>query len=128
VLTADQTRELAEMFRLLGEPNRLGIVASCLDRTLSVGEITARLAQSQSLVSHHLRLLRAARLLKAVRRGKQVYYSIADEHVREMLTKMIGQAAERVSTTTTSTSEQESHHERDNRPGKVCVQRLRLRR
>ncbi|MEA2728418.1 MAG: ArsR family transcriptional regulator, lead/cadmium/zinc/bismuth-responsive transcriptional, partial [Acetobacteraceae bacterium] len=43
MLTADQTTELAEMFRLLGEPNRLRIVASCLDRTLSVGEITARL-------------------------------------------------------------------------------------
>jgi ArsR family transcriptional regulator, lead/cadmium/zinc/bismuth-responsive transcriptional repressor len=40
-------------------------------------------------VSHHLRLLRAARLLKAGRRGKQVFYSIADSHVREMLTSMI---------------------------------------
>jgi DNA-binding transcriptional ArsR family regulator len=94
VLTADQTSELAEMFRLLGEPNRLGIVASCLDGPLSVGEITARLALSQSLVSHHLRLLRAARLLKARRRGKQVYYSIADGHVREMLTNMIEHVAE----------------------------------
>jgi ArsR family transcriptional regulator, lead/cadmium/zinc/bismuth-responsive transcriptional repressor len=128
MLTADQTTELAEMFRLLGEPNRLRIVASCLDRTLSVGEITARLVLSQSLVSHHLRLLRAARLLKAVRRGKQVYYSISDEHVREMLTNMIEQIAERVSMTTTSTSKQESHHERDNRAGEMCVQRLRLRR
>jgi ArsR family transcriptional regulator, lead/cadmium/zinc/bismuth-responsive transcriptional repressor len=94
VLTADRTSELAEMFRLLGEPNRLGIVASCLDGPLSVGEITARLALSQSLVSHHLRLLRAARLLKAGRRGKQVYYSIADGHVRAMLTNMIEHVAE----------------------------------
>lgn len=82
------------MFRLLGEPNRLGIVANCLDGPLSVGEITARLALNQSLVSHHLRLLRAARLLKAGRRGKQVYYSIADGHVREMLTNMIEHVAE----------------------------------
>ena len=89
VLNTDQTTELAELFRLLGEPNRLGIVASCLDGPLSVGEITARLALSQSLVSHHLRLLRAARLLKAGRRGKQVFYSIPDCHVREMLTNMI---------------------------------------
>jgi DNA-binding transcriptional ArsR family regulator len=59
-----------------------------------VGEITARLALSQSLVSHHLRLLRAARLLKAERRGKQVYYSIADGHVRELLTNMIEYVAE----------------------------------
>ena len=89
MLNTDQTTELAELFRLLGEPNRLGIVTSCLDGPLSVGEITARLTLSQSLVSHHLRLLRAARLLKAGRRGKQVFYSIADGHVREMLNNMI---------------------------------------
>ena len=89
MLNADQTAELAELFRLLGEPNRLGIVTSCLEGPLSVGDITARLALSQSLVSHHLRLLRAARLLKAGRRGKQVFYSIPDCHVREMLTNMI---------------------------------------
>jgi ArsR family transcriptional regulator, lead/cadmium/zinc/bismuth-responsive transcriptional repressor len=89
MLNSDQTTELSELFRLLGEPNRLAIVISCLDGPLSVGEITARLTLSQSLVSHHLRLLRAARLLKAGRRGKQVFYSIPDCHVREMLTNMI---------------------------------------
>ena len=94
MLSADQTTELAELFRLLGEPNRLGIVASCLEQPLSVGEITTRLALSQSLVSHHLRLLRAARLLKAGRRGKQVFYSLSDCHVREMLTNMIDHLVE----------------------------------
>ena len=94
MLTADQTSAVAEIFRLLGEPNRLSIVASCLDGPLSVGEITSRLALNQSLVSHHLRLLRAARLLKAGRRGKQMFYSIPDCHVREMLTNMIEHLAE----------------------------------
>lgn len=94
MLTSDQTSELAELFRLLGEPSRLGIVANCLDGPLSVGELTARLALSQSLVSHHLRLLRAARLLKAGRRGRQVFYSIPDCHVREMLTNMIDHVSE----------------------------------
>jgi ArsR family transcriptional regulator, lead/cadmium/zinc/bismuth-responsive transcriptional repressor len=89
MLNPDQATELAELFRLLGEPNRLGIVASCLDGPLNVGEISARLSLSQSLVSHHLRLLRAARLLKAGRKGKQIFYSIPDCHVREMLTNMI---------------------------------------
>src|ERR1700739_3864777 len=89
MLSTDQTAELAELFRLLGEPTRLGIVASCLDGPLSVGEITERLALNQSLVSHHLRLLRAARLLKAGRRGEGVFYSTPDCHVREMLTNMI---------------------------------------
>jgi ArsR family transcriptional regulator, lead/cadmium/zinc/bismuth-responsive transcriptional repressor len=94
MLTADRTSGLAEMFRLLGEPNRLSIVASCLDGSLSVGEITSRLGLSQSLVSHHLRLLRAARLLKAGRRGKRIFYSIPDCHVRDMLTNMIEHLAE----------------------------------
>jgi ArsR family transcriptional regulator, lead/cadmium/zinc/bismuth-responsive transcriptional repressor len=94
MLTADQTSGLADTFRLLGEPNRLSIVASCLEGPLSVGEITSRLGLSQSLVSHHLRLLRAARLLKAGRRGKQMFYSIPDCHVREMLTNMIEHLAE----------------------------------
>lgn len=94
MLNTDQATELAELFRLLGEPNRLGIVTACLEGPLSVGEITARLALSQSLVSHHLRLLRAARLLKAGRRGKQVFYSIPDCHVRDMLTGMIDHLAE----------------------------------
>jgi ArsR family transcriptional regulator, lead/cadmium/zinc/bismuth-responsive transcriptional repressor len=89
MLTSTQTSELAEVFRLLGEPNRLRIVAHCLERPLSVGEITQRLAITQSLVSHHLRLLRAARLLTAGKRSKRVFYSIADEHVRQMLTNMI---------------------------------------
>jgi len=89
VLNTDQTVELAELFRLLGEPNRLRIVTSCLDGPQNVGEITKQLALSQSLVSHHLRLLRAARLLKAGRRGKQIFYSIPDCHVREMLTNVV---------------------------------------
>ena len=89
MLGTDRTAELADVFRLLGEPNRLRIVISCLDGALNVGQIASRLALSQSLVSQHLRLLRAARLLKADRRGKQVFYSIPDCHVREMLTNMI---------------------------------------
>lgn len=91
MLNLDQTTELAELFRLLGEPNRLGIVTSCLDGPLSVGEINAQLTLNPSLVSYHLRLLRAARLLKAGRRGKQVFY-IPDCHVREMLTEALERA------------------------------------
>jgi ArsR family transcriptional regulator, lead/cadmium/zinc/bismuth-responsive transcriptional repressor len=47
MLNSDQTTELSELFRLLGELNRLAIVISCLDGPLSVGDITARLTLSQ---------------------------------------------------------------------------------
>jgi ArsR family transcriptional regulator, lead/cadmium/zinc/bismuth-responsive transcriptional repressor len=94
MLSPHRTIELAETFRLLSDPSRLGIVTSCLNGPINVGEITSRLQLSQSLVSHHLRLLRSAKLLKAERRGKQVFYTILDCHVHEMLTNMIDHLAE----------------------------------
>lgn len=88
-MTPDQGNELAEMFRLLGEPNRLRLVAACLDRPRTVTELTEEIGVSQSLVSHHLRLLRAARLLRQTRSGKNVLYDLPDCHVATMLTNMI---------------------------------------
>ena len=89
MLTGEQSQQLADMFRLLGEPNRLSLTVHCLEGRHDVGELVRVTGLSQSLVSHHLRLLRAARLLKAARQGKQVFYAIADDHVRDMLTNMI---------------------------------------
>jgi ArsR family transcriptional regulator len=95
-LHQDQVVELAEMFRMIGDPTRLGIVLICMDAPISVGDIASRLELSQSLVSHHLRLLRAARLLRAERRGKQVFYSAVDDHVRSVLADMVDHVAETV--------------------------------
>ena len=85
---------LAEMFRLLGEPNRLKIALCCLEGPAHVGEIVSRVGLSQSLVSHHLRLLRATRLLKSAKEGRQVFYSLPDCHVRDMLTNLIDHVLE----------------------------------
>ena len=93
------TAELAEIFRLLGDPTRLRIVIACLAGPESVSVLAERIGASQSLVSHHLRLLRATRILRAERRGKQVFYSAADDHIRDVLGDMIehvGEAAEEV--------------------------------
>ena len=89
-LTPDQTAELADTFRLLADASRLGIVAACADPAMSVGAISDRLGLSPSLVSHHLRLLRASRIMTAERRGKQVFYTLADACVRDVLATMIG--------------------------------------
>ena len=86
--------ELADLFRLLGEATRLRIVLACLTEPLAVNDIASRLELSASLVSHHLRLLRAARLVKADRHGKQVFYAAADRHVSGMLTDMLEHIAE----------------------------------
>ncbi|NQU56932.1 MAG: winged helix-turn-helix transcriptional regulator [Rhodospirillales bacterium] len=93
-MTNDRTVEISEVFRLLGDPTRLRIVLACLDTAESVGDIAHTVGASPSLVSHHLRLLRAARLVRAERRGKQVYYTAADEHVRCILVDMVAHVSE----------------------------------
>ena len=93
-LTDDQAVELAEMFRLLGDPSRLKIVVACLAEPTSVSDVATKTRLSQSLVSHHLRLLRAARILRGERRGKQVFYATADEHVRCTIADMIAHVLE----------------------------------
>jgi DNA-binding transcriptional ArsR family regulator len=86
--------ELADLFHLLGDPTRLRIVLACLARPTSVGDIAGTLQLSSSLVSHHLRLLRAARIVKAERQGKQVFYTAADAHISGLLANMFEHLAE----------------------------------
>jgi DNA-binding transcriptional ArsR family regulator len=93
-MTHDEGIQLAELFRLLGEPNRLRLVVACLDGPRSVGELTEEVGVSQSLVSQHLRLLRAGRLLKQTRSGRNVFYELPDCHVRTMLTNMMDHVLE----------------------------------
>jgi ArsR family transcriptional regulator, lead/cadmium/zinc/bismuth-responsive transcriptional repressor len=93
-LTDDHVAELADLFRLLGDPTRLRIVLASLDTAAAVGDIAERLGLEASLVSHHLRLLRAARIVRAERRGKHVFYVAADEHVRRIIVDMVEHRAE----------------------------------
>ena len=86
--------ELADLFRLLGDPTRLRIVLSCAEGPVAVHDIAARHELSSSLVSHHLRLLRAARIVKADRQGKQVFYAAADHHISGVLADMLEHIAE----------------------------------
>lgn len=85
----EETTKLAEVFHLMGDPSRLGILMLVMDEPRSVGEIAAATGHSISLVSHHLRLLRARRLVRAERRGKQVFYNLEDAHVRSVLRDMV---------------------------------------
>lgn len=93
-ITDDQAAELSEMFRLMGDPSRLKIIVACLAEPTSVSDVAARTRLSPSLVSHHLRLLRAARILRGERRGKQVFYAAADEHVRCTISDMVAHVRE----------------------------------
>lgn len=86
--------QLADLFHLLGDQTRLRIVLACLPAPIAVGDIAAALDLSSSLVSHHLRLLRAARIVKAERQGKQVFYAAADAHISGVLADMLDHIAE----------------------------------
>ncbi|HYD30098.1 MAG TPA: metalloregulator ArsR/SmtB family transcription factor [Azospirillaceae bacterium] len=93
-LPEDRVAEMADMFRLMSDPSRLRIILACLETPASVGDMAQTLGLSASLVSHHLRLLRAGRLIQAERRGNRVYYLITDEHIRRVLSDMVDHVAE----------------------------------
>jgi DNA-binding transcriptional ArsR family regulator len=96
-ISDDEIVELADMFRLMSDPTRLRIILACLTEPASVGDMASRLQLSPSLVSHHLRLLRAARLLQADRQGRQVFYVVGDRHISSMLADMADHVSEDVS-------------------------------
>lgn len=93
-LSEAQVADVAEAFRLLGEPTRLRIMLACLDEARGVGEIGETLGFSRSLTSHHLRLLRTARIMRAMRQGRQVAYTVDDDHARDVLRNMIAHLVE----------------------------------
>ncbi|MBU8541872.1 ArsR/SmtB family transcription factor [Falsiroseomonas tokyonensis] len=93
-LTDEQAQELAEVFRMLGDPNRLRIALACLGNPRCVGDVAERVGLSHALVSHHLRVLKAARFLTARKRGKQVFYVASDDRVRCVIRDMVGHVAE----------------------------------
>ncbi len=81
----EQSKEimkLSSMFAVLGDPSRLAIVYYLMDREASVTEITSTLGVSQSAVSHQLRILKDAHVLKSEKIGKMVFYSLNDKHVK----------------------------------------------
>lgn len=96
MIASDDARieTIAATYRLLGDPTRLKVLLACLEGPIAVGDIAARIGASQPLVSHHLRLLRGARLVRGERRQRQVFYATADAHISDMLMDMLDHAAE----------------------------------
>ena len=93
-LSTQELNFLSETFRLLGDPSRLRILLHCEEGPKSVTDISETLELSQSLVSHHLRLLRGARLVRSHKQQRHVLYEAADAHIRDMLHDMIEHAGE----------------------------------
>ncbi|MBD2844116.1 helix-turn-helix transcriptional regulator [Paenibacillus sp. IB182496] len=78
--------ELADLFKSLGDPTRVKIIHALLQSELCVHDLTEVLGMGQSAVSHQLRFLRNARIVKRRKVGKTVYYSLDDNHVEQLFT------------------------------------------
>ena len=81
----DVIYSLAELFKVFGDPTRAKILQCLQIRDLYVGEIADILDMSISAVSHQLRVLRTAKLVKGTKEGKEVKYSLDDDHVTKIL-------------------------------------------
>ncbi|MDE5593327.1 MAG: metalloregulator ArsR/SmtB family transcription factor [Clostridiales bacterium] len=81
----DVIYDLAELFKMFGDPTRAKILQCLQIRDLYVSEIADVLEMSISAVSHQLRVLRAAKLVKGTKEGKEVKYSLDDDHVTKIL-------------------------------------------
>ncbi len=76
---------LAALFKALSDPTRVRMISALASTELCVNDLTVLLGLQQSAVSHQLRTLREWRLVKRIRRGRLMYYSLDDEHVRDLL-------------------------------------------
>lgn len=83
--TPDELVRLAELFRMFGDGSRIKILSVLLCSEMCVCDIAQVVGMSVSAVSHQLRLLKAARLVKYRKEGKSAVYSLADDHVRTMI-------------------------------------------
>lgn len=79
------TLRLSETFKVLGDPTRLRIVLALGREELCVCDIAMLLGMTDSAISHQLRLLRNLRVVKYRKGGKMAYYSLADEHIEDLL-------------------------------------------
>jgi len=75
---------LAEVFQALSDPNRVRLISALMEGELCVCDVAAVLGMTQSAVSHQLRLLRNLHLVKNRKDGRVVFYSIDDDHIRDL--------------------------------------------
>ncbi|MBQ8308871.1 MAG: helix-turn-helix transcriptional regulator [Clostridia bacterium] len=85
ILMHEDVEKISRIFHMLADPSRLKIVLALMKGEMCVYHLTEVCDGTQSGVSHQLRILRDNKIVKAKRLGKNVEYSIADEHIREIV-------------------------------------------
>ncbi|MFW6415625.1 MAG: ArsR/SmtB family transcription factor [Thermodesulfobacteriota bacterium] len=86
-------RKVSELFKVLSDSTRIRILQALANAELCVCDLTEVLQMNSSAVSHQLRILRAAGLVGFRREGKNVFYSLQDSHVQDMISIALQQAA-----------------------------------
>ena len=81
----DTLYDLTELFRTFGDSTRIRILYVLFEAEMCVCDIAALLGMTQSAISHQLKALKIARLVKSRRDGKTVFYSLADDHVKTII-------------------------------------------
>lgn len=81
----DTLYDLAELFKVFGDSTRIRILYVLFEAELCVCDIAQTLNMTQSAISHQLKILKQSRLVKNRKEGKQVFYSLADDHVRAII-------------------------------------------
>lgn len=77
--------DLSDFFKVMGDSTRIRLLWALEEAEMCVNDLAVLLDMTKSAVSHQLKILRIAKLVKAEKRGKNVYYSLADEHVKIVL-------------------------------------------
>ena len=90
----DELQQLAEFFRVFGDSTRIRILYALSQSELCVCDIATLLGMSQSAISHQLRFLKQARLVKSRKNGKTVYYALCDDHIQTILAQGIAHVQE----------------------------------
>lgn len=79
------SQKLANVFKILGDSTRIKLLALLTTNEMRVSDIAESLDMGQSAISHQLRVLRDARLVKYRKEGKEAWYSIDDDHVVKLM-------------------------------------------
>ena len=77
--------ELADLFKVFGDSTRLRVMVTISDAEMAVSDIADSLQMEQSTISHQLRVLRQNKLVRVRREGKQMYYTLDDDHVKKII-------------------------------------------
>lgn len=85
----DMINNLSEVFKVFGDPTRIKILWVLFDDEKCVFDISEATQMSQSAISHQLRVLKQARLVRSRRDGKKTFYSLDDEHVKRIIEQVL---------------------------------------